>query len=454
MQIFKKNITIVLFTVPLAIIFFVLNSFCAFANDTKEYGIYKVSESRTINNPINSDGLTTWDCIWFGNYLQLGDGYGGFRKDSIKWRVLSTDGNTALLLSDKNIETGQAFNEDSTDNSWDRCTMRSWLNGYGRNFNDRQTSYESSNFINKAFKSSERAVMKNVSVVTNNITTSDKVFLLSEDDVKTKIYGFSDSIDESSTRTTKNTAYIKKKYVNLADGDTMWWLRSKGERKPFVAMVGTDGSILSQDGEVRYSTSGIRPAIKIELDNQLWRYAGTVNSYGQESEPYRSSSNINAPNTINLVYSKTAKKLNATSETPLSYRHLDSNILKITSSGEMITMNPGSARLVVSAAGNLNKKSATKCITATVGLAKTSLTGKVYKSKKKKKLKKVKCSWKSVYGAQKYKVIANGKTLWPKSNKIAIKFRKPAKTLQLKISAYRKVKYKIYYGPVYSVTIK
>ncbi len=100
-----------------------------------------------IHNPRTSDGVSTWDCIWFGNYWQgdtNGDGYcyaedtNGHPADSrqpVKWRVLDIDsGGNALLLADKLIDIVQ-YNETETDVTWENCTMRSYLNGYGSSQN-------------------------------------------------------------------------------------------------------------------------------------------------------------------------------------------------------------------------------------------------------------------------------------------------------------------------------
>lgn len=63
-----------------------------------------------LNNPTtNSSGVTTWDCIYFGNYWQ-GDTIGDSRTDKndakrpVKWRVLSVNGDDVFLLADRNLE--------------------------------------------------------------------------------------------------------------------------------------------------------------------------------------------------------------------------------------------------------------------------------------------------------------------------------------------------------------
>ena len=60
----------------------------------------RAAEHCPVSNPrIDSDGVTTWDCIWFGNYWQgdtNGDGKAdkSDKKTPIKWRVLSVEGDS------------------------------------------------------------------------------------------------------------------------------------------------------------------------------------------------------------------------------------------------------------------------------------------------------------------------------------------------------------------------
>lgn len=101
-----------------------------------------------VQNPRTaSDGTVTWDCVWFGHYPQNLNGYGKFNNDSIKWRVLSVNGNEALLLADKNLDGGIPYNKVREGVTWETCTMRSWLNEYGSGANQSEIEYTSDNFI-------------------------------------------------------------------------------------------------------------------------------------------------------------------------------------------------------------------------------------------------------------------------------------------------------------------
>ena len=126
-----------------------------------------------LNNPTtDANGVTTWDCIWFGNYWQEdtnGDGKADKNdaKQPIKWRVLSVEGDDAFLLADKNLDC-QMYNNTYTGVTWETCTMRSWLNGYGGEINKDGKDYSDSNFLNNAFSAAEQSAIKTTNIVNND----------------------------------------------------------------------------------------------------------------------------------------------------------------------------------------------------------------------------------------------------------------------------------------------
>lgn len=104
-----------------------------------------------LNNPVTNGGVVTWDCVWLGNYWQEdtnGDGRADQNdlKQPIKWRVLSVNGNDAILLADKNLDV-QRYNDTYTSVTWETSTIRSWLNGYGAGANIAGKDYSSNNFF-------------------------------------------------------------------------------------------------------------------------------------------------------------------------------------------------------------------------------------------------------------------------------------------------------------------
>ena len=149
----------------------------------------------SLQNPTtDGNGVTTWDCIYFGNYYQSNSS----TKEPIKWRVLSVDGNDAFLLADQNLDA-KPYNEEATDVTWATCTLRTWLNG---------------TFLNMAFTSAEQAAIKNTTVVNEDnpyygteggVNTTDKVYLLSIAEACNTAYGFNGEFRTvSETREAKN----------------------------------------------------------------------------------------------------------------------------------------------------------------------------------------------------------------------------------------------------------
>ena len=172
--------------------------------------------------------------------------YHYFKYEPIKWRVLDVNGTDAFLLADRALDD-HPYNKEWVSVTWEKSTMRSWLNGYGSSENTQAIDYTGSNFINSAFTSSQRNAVKTTDVVNkDNINygteggndTKDKVFLLSESEVydttEAESYGFvkvKSTYDEG--RRSKSSTYAKamgsySDRRSTYSGNCLWWLRSPG----------------------------------------------------------------------------------------------------------------------------------------------------------------------------------------------------------------------------------
>ena len=230
----------------------------------------------SLQNPTtNGNGVTTWDCIYFGNYYQSNSS----TKEPIKWRVLSVNGNDAFLLADQNLDA-KPYNNKRANVTWATCTLRTWLND---------------TFLNMAFTSAEQAAIKNTTVVNDDnpkygteggVNTTDKVYLLSIAEASNTAYGFNGEFHASETREAKNTAYAKECGASTwmgteYEGDADWWLRSPGRLSDDASYVYFIGCGVYDGLEVIYDHFAVRPALHLNLSSStLWSYAGKVTAKG------------------------------------------------------------------------------------------------------------------------------------------------------------------------------
>ena len=229
-------------------------------------GVIQAAEDYEVKDPVNTmadgTGITTWDCVYFGNYIQKDtDGDGKVtdedEKQPIKWRVLSVEEDgTALLLADKLLDM-QPFDKNGK-NDWEACTLRTWLN---------------STFLNAAFTEAEQEVIAETELETESAATvTDNIYLLSLEEVSNPEYGFHPSSDcESNTRKAEGT--------DLAVVANAWWLRTpRKDVDKCVCFIDPYGKN-TQDCIFPEASLWIRPALRLKLsDRAHWSYAGTTAS--------------------------------------------------------------------------------------------------------------------------------------------------------------------------------
>lgn len=204
---------------------------------------------------INTDGTVVWDCVWFGNYYQ--SDAEGIKKEPIKWRVLEVNGNDAFLLSDKLLDC-QVYNNTREAVKWKDCDLREWLN---------------TTFIDTAFSYSEKIAMWTTPVQNESgVTTYDRVYLMSHDEIVNKKYGFENWKDRNAYRTN---------YASRGDGwegyESAWWLRCDTDDVDGI----TEGENAYDEGSYEYVnwSQMIRPVVHINLEETSeYSYAGTVSN--------------------------------------------------------------------------------------------------------------------------------------------------------------------------------
>ena len=242
-----------------------------------------------------------------------------FRYEPIKWRVLSTAGGQAFLHADLALDD-QRYSKNDTSVTWETCSMRSWLNGYGPEKNEPKMDYRSDSFLQDAFSSAGQQAIRTTEVENaDNLHygteggnhTTDKIFLLSEQEVygtKAGSYGFAEAYDTyDEARRRKSSTYAKANGVCSRydvrpeyDGNCHWWLRTPGDKTHYAMRGGINGYAVCSGNDVDYTVLGMCPALNLNLSfSDFWSYAGTVCSDGtvdEQAKPGSGDSDNNGNN--------------------------------------------------------------------------------------------------------------------------------------------------------------
>ena len=196
-----------------------------------------------------------------------------------QWRVLKTDGNSALIVTESVIEQ-RVFHEEFTNVTWEHCDLRKYLN---------KQFYESFEPVDRA------RILETRITDTNNPwygtqcsnPTVDKIFLLSISEV---VQYFGDSGD---LKNRKAWYWKEENELVQSDGDhcieygecindqfnearkatynkgwdsRWWWLRSSGVHlRPSAASVGYKGELFLCGDDVHRGDGGVRPALWLSL---------------------------------------------------------------------------------------------------------------------------------------------------------------------------------------------
>jgi hypothetical protein len=195
--------------------------------------------------------------VKFGSYPK-NDETGG-NKELIEWIVIDHRDNYSMLLS-KNVLDCQPYNLRAVNTSWDKSSLRNWLN---------------TSFLNGAFDRKQLDAIVPTAVDNSNNQgnqnwrengsklTTDRVFLLSYREAESYF-------TSKELRICKATAYSIGKGVSVDKvNNCLWWLRSPGFDSMSAARVDKDGS-LGYSNIVDYTRNGVRPVIWINIDDDYF----------------------------------------------------------------------------------------------------------------------------------------------------------------------------------------
>ncbi|MBR4234496.1 MAG: hypothetical protein IKR85_00355 [Clostridia bacterium] len=207
-------------------------------------------------------GLREGDVILLGVYEQNNDFSDG--PEPIEWIVFEIhDDGSALLLSKYCLEC-MVFSDVYTNISWDKCSLRRWMNG---------------EFYDSAFTEEEKALLLETSLETpanpiwgsrGGAPTVDKVFLPSTEEicdhygVDYKYYWYWHGDDELRGYP---TAYAEARGVYLDEtyGTCTWWLRTPGGRADHATVSIANGRL--SDYAVRGTHVALRFEIRISIED-------------------------------------------------------------------------------------------------------------------------------------------------------------------------------------------
>ena len=189
------------------------------------------------------DGITPGSFVRFGHYEQDGDEANG--KEPIDWRVLAKENGKLLLLS-ASILDYQPFADAEEPPQWRTSSIRSWL---------------ATAFLPAAFSDAEQAAILVTDVEQDGIHTSDPVFLLSFDEIKTYLQ-FDGRYFCEPTACTVNLIPENQKFRQ-----NQWWLRTPDNGTYF----GVDSNKILYAMDLihaidAYSSLGVRPALWVSAE--------------------------------------------------------------------------------------------------------------------------------------------------------------------------------------------
>mgnify|MGYP004671942247 CR=1 FL=1 len=223
-------------------------------NGTKYLGVqmndYRASGVYSLTSYIMKNGYFTFEVYWF-------------KYEPIKWRILTTSGNSAYIMSDialdsfsiqpdrkeENRDGLYASYNNSTGvpdgtyaNNWEYCFLRQWLNEtfYNEVFNKLQKEIIQTTHLDNTARSSnpndypkyygygEKAGKNKFADQCKN--TDDKIFLLSLRDITTTEYGFNkDVLAKDPARNLQATDFAKLHGAPMNTNDkkyVTWYTRS------------------------------------------------------------------------------------------------------------------------------------------------------------------------------------------------------------------------------------
>lgn len=174
---------------------------------------------------------------------QIGDHvrFGRFNGKPVQWIVLDHKDDEYLVISKFGLEC-MPFNKADTFTTWDKCSLRQWLNEdfYNRTFN----SVEQEKIIRHEVVASDNPIYRS----SQGKNTNDKIFIL--------------NIKEYNQYFDIYNKWVCKLFSGIL---RQCWLRNSGNDNSRGAFVGRSGSIHAGGSKVTSSRNAVRPVFWVKL---------------------------------------------------------------------------------------------------------------------------------------------------------------------------------------------
>ena len=216
--------------------------------------------ARIVANPVSSDYYFS-----SGDIIENGEIY-YFKVEPIRWRILSTDGETAFILCDSIIENSHY---DSTSNNYAESDIRAWLNEtfYETAFTEFQKAIILTTMVDNSYRSAGYSSVSSSPCA----NTNDKIFLLSVEEIENSEYG----ILKNKDRMLKASDYSRACGIAMNTDESYygigyWWSRSPYRYNGIIAQYVDGGYVgyfgYADDNHCVYSSIfGVVPALQIRL---------------------------------------------------------------------------------------------------------------------------------------------------------------------------------------------
>ena len=201
--------------------------------------------------------------VYFGLYEQNANDEDG--KDPIQWRVLSSDADKVLLMSERILEIHPFmdwYGELSVPATWEDSDVRAWMNGefYENMFSAAEMPGVMDSLV-------EARINPDYPAVNQGADTRDKVFLLSYEDAINPDYGFANNTEAAQSRVALMTPSVLK-YLQDNDSSSMevfWLLRTMGYDSEHAVFIDPVGGISPAGALNVTGNTSIRPVFNLDL---------------------------------------------------------------------------------------------------------------------------------------------------------------------------------------------